>query len=282
MKNKKIILCIILLSIFVMLSQSVNATAIISKELKSNELINKKVNTVLINEQIKKILSSNNMESLHDIVMMIWEIISIFIGHNDISLLLTRLCCCWFVFPIVLLNNIMNFNISGGGLFALIQECLDSYDFEDIIYRFGALSLFLIPIVYIFVFIICLVDTIFGGIHFEGSILDGMKKDLEYIYTPDWNLGNFIPDNNNKSNYTFRQFLISSDIKDYYYHTGFLSMLLLPVFFLKYKSMIKDTTIKTLDGIPDRPFFNFILKLLKMFMDFILRLFGKIPSVLYD
>ena len=171
MKTKKIILCIVILSIFVILSQSVNATEIINKEL------NKELNNVQSKLQSKQIknniyamkeykdkieklilnLPNHGIQSLHDIVMIIWEIIAIFIGHNDISLLLTRVCCCWFVFPIVLLNNIMNFNISGGGLFALIQECLDSYDFEDIIYRFGALSLFLIPMVYIFVFFICLV-----------------------------------------------------------------------------------------------------------------------------
>lgn len=240
MYKQRLVIGAMLFSIFIILCQSINATTIINKEINHSQSNQIKNNMSILNEyntKLEKImlnLPSDGITSLHNLVMLVWEIISIFVGHNVVSLILTRLCCCWFVFPIVVLNNIMNFNISGGGLFELIQECLESYDFEEMIYMWGALSLFVIPIIYIFVFFVCLIKVITDGFHFEGGILDGMKKDLEYIYTPDFFIGNFKPDNNDKSNYTFREYIAAHDIEGYCYHTSILGLTFAPIiiFFL--------------------------------------------------
>lgn len=283
MKTKKFILCIVSLSIFVILSQSVNATEIINKELnKDLNNVQSKHTLKEYTDEIKKLflnIPNDVIKSLHDIVTLVWEIIAIFIGHNMLSRILARACCCWFVFPIVVLNNIVNINISGYGLIDLMKECWEGYDFEQLFELLGALSLIVLPIMYVIVFIICLITVLSEGLHFQGGIIDGIKSDLSYIYELWLKVGSFKPDNNNKSNYTFAEYVKSCDIQDYYYHTGFLSLLLLPLFFLKYKTVSNKTITNTLDGIPDRPFFNFMLKLLKLLMDFILKLFGKIPSI---
>lgn len=280
--RKKIIMYIgIVLSIFFILCQTVNANQIISQEIikKESDIIKNKINVATeYSNKIEKLLLSipnDTIKSLHDIVMLVWEMISVFIGHNMVSMTLTRLLCCWFVFPIVVLNNIGDINITGGGLFGYMKEYLDSINIEDLTYRLGLLAIFILPFVYIFAFIISLAYVIKEGFHIEGGILEGIQNDLSYIYGLSYNVGNFKPNNNNTSNYSFLEYMNTLDIKGYYYHIGIFGLCFMPSIFL---SMYKTRNNK-LDGIPDRPFLNFILKLIKMVLDFILRILNKQPII---
>lgn len=289
MKTKKIILCIVVLSIFFMLSQSVNATEIIK-----NEVSNKKIKDVeknienlnVINSRLEKIIiatSNDSMKSLHDIVMLVWEIISLFIGHNLVSLSITRLLCCWFVFPIVFLNNIGNFSISGGGLFSIMKRYLDEIkpQIDDLIFIFGALSLLVLPIIYTWVFLIALSSVIAEGFHVEGGMMEGIRNDLSMIYNPYYRTESFQPYTQNISKLKFGEYVRVLNIDGYLYHTGLLGVLISPIILSLLHICFNDYNKKyeKLDGVNERPFLDFILDLIYMFLNFITHLIDRMPVI---
>ena len=198
MYKQKLMIGTVLFAIFVILCQSVNATAVINKEI--NQIQSKHYLKEYNNEIEKLFLSlpNNYIKSLHDIVMLVWEIIAIFIGHNVVSQLLARLCCCWFVFPIVVLNNIVNINISGWGLMELIKEYWAGFPIDEFFDLWGLLGLAMLPIVYVIVFVIALISVLSEGLHFQGGVIEGIRNDLSIIYDLYYAVGNFKPDNNDK------------------------------------------------------------------------------------
>jgi hypothetical protein len=170
-------------------------------------------------------LDNEDVKGLHDIVMLVWAFIAIFIGHNIVSLLLARLFCCWFVFPIVVISNIVNINLSSGKLMSYFQSYLVYFEVDNIIYTFGALSLFILPIVYTLAFTFALIDVIQDGVGFEGGVIGNIIDDLNYIYEPDVNESEYIAPYTDSA---FQRYTMYFDFKNYVYTTGLAGCTLIP------------------------------------------------------
>jgi hypothetical protein len=162
-------------------------------------------------------LGNEDVKGLHDIVMLIWDFIAIFIGHNIVSLLLARLLCCWFVFPLVVVNNIVNVNITTGHLWSFFQGYLEYFEVDELMYTFGMLAYFILPLIYVLAFFFAVVDMIQEGFGFEGGIIGNIIDDLNYIYYPDVNESNYITPYTDSA---FQRYTMYFDFKNYIWTTG--------------------------------------------------------------
>lgn len=170
-------------------------------------------------EKIKKLvdkLSVDNIQSLHELFMTIWGIISLLIGHNVVSLMLARLCCCWFIFPLVVADNFVGVNTSGVSFSTYFEDCLKYFNITDILYNFGALGIIFLPVIYCWAFgmaIVCVIQNMY----FQGGIVLRVQEDLDYIYTPDMLLENYSNNNNIPG---FKGYMDDFDMTQYFYNTG--------------------------------------------------------------
>lgn len=284
MRTKKILILLVFVSVLFILTRSINATEIINNDIQKNKdgQISKRISELNIRKyKIENILSnSDNIKNLHEFFMLVWNIISILIGHNIISLTIARVCCCWFIFPMVVLNDLTNINISGDGFLKYFQECLSYFNIEEIIYSLGALSVIILPFIYVFSLCLAILCVIKKGFNIEGGFLAKLQEDLNYIYSPDMLLSNYSIDNNVSG---FKQYMKGFDNKLYFYNTGLIGLVFSIPFIvyckIYFNKFYSENNIKKSDGIPEKPFLNFLLRLVKMVMDFILSILNKQPII---
>lgn len=266
MRTKKIILWFVFVSIFILMIQSVNATAIINNEIKKDsinkidsEISKLKIKQIKINNIIES-LADSTITSLHELFMLFWDMIGILIGHNIVSLLFARLCCCWIITPIVCLYELTNINISGGGFMKYFNQYLEEFNASSLLYTFGLMAIFVLPFVYLLAFCLALAEVIGDGFNIEGGIIERIMNDLRYIYEPD-----------------IEYEKLDTDLKIEFYSGGISWITVIFSTLCIIKFVDRNDRVEKKDGIDKKPLLEFILDLIKMVLNFILKILNREP-----
>lgn len=191
----------------------------------------------ILKEKISLLLNpEDKYRSLHEFYLMVWEILSLFIGHNIVSVYLARLCCCWIVFPIVCISEMLDVNASFPFKYYL-ENYLNEFigeGMEDIFYRFGIFAFILLPFVFSFCFICAFVDAI-QNMSISGGLLGRIQEALDYIYNPYQNntyLKYGVLWKNDFKYSGFKQYVYEFKGGMYFFHTGLIGKLLVPFIYM--------------------------------------------------
>jgi hypothetical protein len=134
----------------------------------------------LLDEKARTVgkLIDDNIKSLHDLIMKIFEMCSIFTGHNTVTWFIVLFLTIWFVYPIVVIQSAKE--TTSGGFWQLWHDWYNDNNLSSWFYSLGLLGLLIVPFIYAFWF--CAIFVWYIGHCFNG-IGDKIRENMQYVYS---------------------------------------------------------------------------------------------------
>jgi hypothetical protein len=130
-------------------------------------------------QKVKDIGNQIGMNTtLHDMCLILYELLALIFGHNTLTYLTVVLLTIWWIYPIVFIDCMMT--TGGSGSFQEIFHFYwDTMNIEEYIFRYGIFGYFAVAFWFIFIFIGSLIESIGGS---TGSMGQRIQDEIDEIY----------------------------------------------------------------------------------------------------